>query len=57
MEFQLLGYALGVQIEIIQPAMFLKCDFTTRYLYDGIRGCDKLCIIIEEDDEYCVLTT
>jgi len=56
MEFQLLGYALGIQIEMIQPSMFQCCDFVTRYLCEGISSMDNLCLIIEEDNEYCVLT-
>jgi len=55
-ELQLLGYALNVQIEIIRPSMFGSCEFVTRYLCEGMRSCDNLCLVIEEDDEYCVLT-
>jgi len=56
MEFQLLGYALGIQIEIIQPSMFSYSDFVTRYLCEGMKSSDNLCIVVEEDNEYCVLT-
>jgi len=56
MEFQLLGYALGIQIEIIRPSMFSSCDFVTRYLLEGIKSCVNTCVIIEEDNEYCMLT-
>jgi len=56
MEFQLLGFALGIQIEIVQPAMFHCCEFVTRYLLEGIDITTNNCIIIEEDNEYCVLT-
>jgi len=55
MEFQLLGYALGVQIEIIQPSMFFCCDFVTRYLLEGVKSHVNTCVIVEEDNEYCVL--
>jgi len=56
MEFQLLGYALGINIEVIQPSLFNSCEFVTRYLCEGIRSTDNLCIVIEENNEYCVLT-
>jgi len=56
MELQLLGYALGVQIEIIRPSQFNCCEFVTRYLCEGMSSCDNLCLVIEDDGEYCVLT-
>jgi len=56
MEYQLLGYALGIQIEIIQPKCHECCDFSTRYLLENMKGDEKLCLIIEDDNEYCVLT-
>jgi len=56
MELQLLGYALGIQIEIIRPSKFDCCEFVTRYLCDGMSSNDNLCLVIEDDNEYCVLT-
>jgi len=56
MEYQLLGYALGIQIEIIQPKFFNCCDFVTRYLHENMRSSDNLCLVLEEDNEYCMLT-
>jgi len=56
MEFQLLGYALGIQIEIIRPALFNCCDFVTRYLCEGLKIGDNVCLVVEENNEYCVLT-
>jgi len=56
MEFQLLGYALSIQIEIIRPSMYDCCEFVTRYLCEDMRSCDNLCLVIEEDGEFCVLT-
>lgn len=56
MEYQLLGYALGIQIEIIQPSQFICCDFVERYLLENLRSCDNLCFIMEEDNEFFMLT-
>jgi len=56
MEYQLLGYALGVQIEIIRPKFYNCCDFDTRYLLENMKSNENLCLIIEDDNEYCVLT-
>jgi len=56
MEYQLLGFALGIQIEIIQTSLFNCSDFVTRYLLKDMKGSEKLCLVVEEDNEYCVLT-
>ena len=52
----MLGYALGIQIEIIRPSKFDCCEFVTRYLCEGMTSNDNLCLVIEDDNEYCVLT-
>jgi len=57
MEFQLLGYTLGIHIEIIRPSMFCTCDFITRFMCEGVECSENVCVVIKDGNGYCVLTS
>lgn len=51
----LLGYALGVTLQVIRPSHHGKEDFITHYPDDMVEKFPKICLIAEDDRHYNVV--
>lgn len=56
MELFLLGYTLGVKIEIVRPPRYGQDDFISHYPDDGADNFPTVSLVAEDDRHYHVIT-